>query len=200
MGASSSRMTDSLASEGHPAFRGGGGNGNRPPVMAGGGPPSVASDQDQVDTYSVTSGGSIMYREPGLQEDQGPGDRVYLTPAQVALQTQLKSKHAELSRRIALQQAELLRLGEQLALTYRDPGSFFNNHPPQQQQQVVEPDQINVVLQQPQQQQQQQQQYLASPSLSQPPNLIQPQSIIIRSHQQLPSNMKIVTWRASQQV
>ena len=79
------------------------------------------------------------------------------------------------------------RLGEQLALTYRDPGSFFNNHPPQQQQQVVEPDQINVVLQQPQQQQQppQQQQYLASPSLSQPPNLIQPQSIIIRSHQQL---------------
>ena len=71
--ASSSRMTDSLASEGHPAFRGGGGNGNRPPVMAGGGPPSVASDQDQVDTYSVTSGGSIMYREPGLQEDQGPG-------------------------------------------------------------------------------------------------------------------------------
>ena len=107
--ASSSRMTDSLASEGHPAFRGGGGNGNRPPVMAGGGPPSVASDQDQVDTYSVTSGGSIMYREPGLQEDQGPGDRVYLTPAQVALQTQLKSKHAELSRRIALQQAELLR-------------------------------------------------------------------------------------------
>ena len=107
--ASSSRMTDSLASEGHPAFRGGGGNGNRPPVMAVGGPPSVASDQDQVDTYSVTSGGSIMYREPGHQEDQGPGDRVYLTPAQVALQTQLKSKHAELSRRIALQQAELLR-------------------------------------------------------------------------------------------
>ena len=104
--ASSSRMTDSLASEGHPAFRGG----NRPPVMGGGGAPSVASDQDQVDTYSVTSGGSIMYREPGHQEtDQGPGDRVYLTPAQVALQTQLKSKHAELSRRIALQQAELLR-------------------------------------------------------------------------------------------
>lgn len=195
--ASSSRMTDSLASEGHPAFRGGGGNGNRPPVMAVGGPPSVASDQDQVDTYSVTSGGSIMYREPGHQEDQGPGDRVYLTPAQVALQTQLKSKHAELSRRIALQQAELLRLGEQLALTYRDPGSFFNNHPPQQQQQVVEPDQINVVLQQPQQQQQQQ--YLASPSLSQPPNLIQPQSIIIRSHQQLPTQQQQLNLGMQQQ-
>ena len=112
--ASSSRMTDSLASEGHPAFRAGGG---RPSVMTGVGTASVTSDQDQVDTYSVTSGGSIMYREPGHRgaEDQdqgagaGAGDRIYLTPAQVALQTQLKSKHAELSRRIALQQAELLR-------------------------------------------------------------------------------------------
>ena len=108
--ASSSRMTDSLASEsGHPAFRGGA----RAQVMTGAGPASVASDQDQVDTYSVTSGGSIMYRGPeaGDQADQGAGagDRIYLTPAQVALQTQLKSKHAELSRRIALQQAELLR-------------------------------------------------------------------------------------------
>ena len=109
--ASSSRMTDSLASEGHPAFRGGG----RPSVMAGVGTASVTSDQDQVDTYSVTSGGSIMYREPGHRvseagdQDQAAGDRIYLTPAQVALQTQLKSKHAELSRRIALQQAELLR-------------------------------------------------------------------------------------------
>ena len=35
--------------------------------------------------------------------------RIYLTPAQVALQEQLKSKHSELSRRIALQQAELIR-------------------------------------------------------------------------------------------
>merc|ERR1719220_3242736 len=111
----------------------------------------------------------MMYRGPGQGDQQAAGgdaDRIYLTPAQVALQTQLKSKHAELHRRIALQQAELLRLGEQLALTYRDLGSFFNHPPPQQQQQ-----------------------HQTSPS--QPPNLIQPQSMLIRSHQQLPQQQQI---------
>ena len=118
--ASSSRMSDSLASEGHPAFRGGGRQASRcemsggggAPSLGGGGAPSVTSDQDQVDAFSVTSGGSMMYRGPGQGDQQaggGDADRIYLTPAQGALQTQLKSKHAELHRRIALQQAELLR-------------------------------------------------------------------------------------------
>merc|ERR1712029_1271419 len=96
------------------------------------------------------------------------GGRLCLTPAQVALQQQLKSKHAELSRRIALQQAELLRLGEQLALTYRDPNNAIYNQQQQQQQQqqnIIDPDHINAAQQQHlQQQQQQQQQYLTSPS------------------------------------
>ena len=84
-------------------------------------------------------------------------------------------------------------MGEQLALTYRDPTSFFNHQPPQQQQHVVDPDQLNVVMQQPQQQ------YLASPSLSQPPNLIQPQSIIIRSHPQLPPQQQQLNLGMQQQ-
>merc|ERR1719348_2501665 len=96
--------------------------------------------------------------------------RLFLTAAQVALQQQLKSKHAELSRRIALQQAELLRLGEQLALTYRDPNNAIYNQQQQQQQQqqqnIIDHDHINAAQQQhlQQQQQQQQQQYLTSPS------------------------------------
>ena len=86
----------------------------------------MSSDQEQVDTFSVTSGGGVMYRGGGgggLMDTGGGGagqvsggasgsggsGRLYLTPAQMALQQQLKSKHAELSRRIALQQAELLR-------------------------------------------------------------------------------------------
>lgn len=40
-----------------------------------------------------------------------------LSPAQLQLQRQLRSKHAELSRRIQLQQQELLKLGEQLDIT-----------------------------------------------------------------------------------
>merc|ERR1712029_1298330 len=94
------------------------------------------------------------------------GGRLCLTPAQVALQQQLKSKHAELSRRIALQQAELLRLGEQLALTYRDPNNAIYNQQQQQQQNIIDHDHINAAQQQQhlQQQQQQQQQYLTSPS------------------------------------
>jgi len=40
-----------------------------------------------------------------------------LSPAQLQLQRQLRSKHAELSRRIQLQQQELLKLGEQLEIT-----------------------------------------------------------------------------------
>ena len=57
---------------------------------------------DQMDSFSVSSAGGYGGVEPA-------GQRLYLTPAQVALQEQLKSKHSELSRRIALQQAELIR-------------------------------------------------------------------------------------------
>ena len=45
----------------------------------------------------------------GAEQSQEDRRRIYLTPAQVALQEQLKCKHSELSRRIALQQAELIR-------------------------------------------------------------------------------------------
>ena len=75
----------------------------------------IASSEDQMDSFSVTSGGSLIY--PGMSESasmsglaSGGGNLgLYLTPAQTALQQQLKSKHAELSRRISMQQAELLR-------------------------------------------------------------------------------------------
>ena len=115
--ASSSRMSDTHTSDGHPAYRG-----HRLAQVsvsggAGAGGRSELSADDQLDTFSVTSGGSLIY--PGLSEvspvvtcaaGAAPANaRLYLTPAQMALQQQLKSKHAELSRRIAMQQAELLR-------------------------------------------------------------------------------------------
>ena len=110
-------MSDTHTSDGHPAYRG-----HRLAQVsvsggAGAGGRSELSADDQLDTFSVTSGGSLIY--PGLSEvspvvtcaaGAAPANaRLYLTPAQMALQQQLKSKHAELSRRIAMQQAELLR-------------------------------------------------------------------------------------------
>jgi len=58
-----------------------------------------------------------------------------LTPAQQALQLQLKTKHAELCRRIAQQQAELVQLGEQLLLTHSPAPSSPQGLTVQQQQQ-----------------------------------------------------------------
>ena len=45
----------------------------------------ASSDQDQVDTFSVTSGGSMMYRGGGGGGASEGGGRVYLTPAQVGI-------------------------------------------------------------------------------------------------------------------
>merc|ERR1719270_2553828 len=186
--ASSSRMSDSHTSDtGHPAYRSQRLGGARCDM-------STVSDQDQVDTYSVTSGGSIIYRsEAGGGHVSGGsagiidgGGRLYLTPAQVALQQQLKSKHAELSRRIALQQAELLRLGEQLALTYRDPGNYYT-----QQQQPPDPHLAGLNLQQqPPPASQQPPQYLTSPAPAGPP-VIQQSPILVRSQQQQLNNVVI---------
>merc|ERR1719471_2844188 len=187
--ASSSRVSDSLASETHPAYRG-----QRMPRSD-----INSSDQEQVDVYSVTSGGGMMYRGgPGVIETSGHASngtgRLYLTAAQVALQQQLKSKHAELSRRIAMQQAELLRLGEQLALTYNDPGSYF----PQQQQQQQQ-SHLSVTIPQ-----QQQQQYFAPPQpsplpLQSPHNMRPPlqqqqqmNNVVIQQQQQQLTGMDIV--------
>merc|ERR1711892_39021 len=66
--------------------------------------------------------------------DRPPASPIVLTAAQVALQQQLKTKHAELSRRIVLQQAELLRLGDQLQMTYTQspPSPAYTNHLNQQ--------------------------------------------------------------------
>ena len=112
--ASSSRMSDTHTThtaEGVSAYRG------HRMIQPSGGRSEIASSEDQLDTYSVTSGGSLIY--PGMSEsasmsgvNSGAGNSagIYLTPAQMALQQQLKSKHAELSRRISMQQAELLRL------------------------------------------------------------------------------------------
>merc|ERR1711990_1030340 len=58
-----------------------------------------------------------------------------LTPAQQALQLQLKTKPAELCRRIAQQQAELVQLGEQLVLTHSPAPSSPQGLTIQQQQQ-----------------------------------------------------------------
>jgi len=58
-----------------------------------------------------------------------------LTPAQQALQLQLKTKHAELCRRIAQQQAELVHLGEQLLLTHSPAPTSPQGLTVQQQQQ-----------------------------------------------------------------
>jgi len=193
--ASSSRVSDSLASETHPAYRGQ--RMQRSDINS--------SDQEQVDVYSVTSGGGMMYRGgPGVIETSGHASngtgRLYLTAAQVALQQQLKSKHAELSRRIALQQAELLRLGEQLALTYRDPNNAIYNQQQQQQQQqqnIIDHDHINAAQQQhlQQQQQQQQQQYLTSPS--QPHILHSP--LMVRSQPQQMNNLVLQQQQQQQQ-
>ena len=76
--ASSSRVSDSLASETHPAYRG-----QRMPRSD-----INSSDQEQVDVYSVTSGGGMMYRGgPGVIETSGHASngtgRLYLTAAQV---------------------------------------------------------------------------------------------------------------------
>ena len=97
--ATSSRMSDSVTSDSHPAHRAGASL-----ARAGRAKMAAAEDHcmDQMDSFSVSSAGGYGGPEPG-------GGRVYLTPAQVALQEQLKSKHSELSRRIALQQAELIR-------------------------------------------------------------------------------------------
>merc|ERR1719273_767439 len=117
-------MSDSVTSDSHPAHRAGTG-------LARVGRTKISAEDhcmDQMDSFSVSSAG-------GYGGVEAAGQRVYLTPAQVALQEQLKSKHSELSRRIALQQAELIRLGEQLALTYQQPDIFFNNQQQQQQQQ-----------------------------------------------------------------
>jgi len=59
-----------------------------------------------------------------------------LSPAQQQLQQQLRTKHAELARRIASQQEELLRLGNQLALTPQShnqsqPSTFKSQQQPQ---------------------------------------------------------------------
>jgi len=192
--ASSSRMSDSHTSDGHPAYRS--------QRLAR----CDMSDQDQVDTYSVTSGGSIIYRsEAAAAGSRGSvsgsgsgmvdgGGRLYLTPAQVALQHQLKSKHAELSRRIALQQAELLRLGEQLALTYRDPGSYYNQPAPPDPQlgglnlhQHLSP--APTPSQPPPQ-------YL---SVSPAPPVIQPSPILVRSQPQPPQQLNNVVIQQHQQ-
>ena len=100
--ATSSRMSDSVTSDSHPAHRAGA----RPGLARlGRAKISGAEDHcmDQMDSFSVSSAGGYG---GGVEP---PGQRIYLTPAQVALQEQLKSKHSELSRRIALQQAELIR-------------------------------------------------------------------------------------------
>lgn len=109
--ASSSRMSDTHTThtaEGVSAYRG-----HR--MLQPSGRSEIASSEDQMDSFSVTSGGSLIY--PGMSESAsmsglasgGGNSGLYLTPAQTALQQQLKSKHAELSRRISMQQAELLR-------------------------------------------------------------------------------------------
>ena len=110
--ASSSRMSDTHTADGVSsvsAYRG-----HR--MIQPSGRSEIASSEDQMDSFSVTSGGSLIY--PGLSESAsmsgvasgtGGNSGLYLTPAQMALQQQLKSKHAELSRRISMQQAELLR-------------------------------------------------------------------------------------------
>ena len=97
--ATSSRMSDSVTSDSHPAHRAGTGL-----ARVGRAKISAVDDHcmDQMDSFSVSSVGGYGGVEAASQ-------RVYLTPAQVALQEQLKSKHSELSRRIALQQAELIR-------------------------------------------------------------------------------------------
>ena len=82
--ASSSRVSDSLASETHPAYRG-----QRIPRSD-----INSSDQEQVDVYSVTSGGGMMYRGgPGVIETGGHASngtgRLYLTAAQVRIVTQI---------------------------------------------------------------------------------------------------------------
>lgn len=175
-------MSDTHTAEGVSAYRG-----HR--MIQPSGRSEIASSEDQLDSFSVTSGGSLIY--PGLSESAsmstvgagGGNSGLYLTPAQMALQQQLKSKHAELSRRIAMQQAELLRLGEQLALTYRDPSNFYETQQsdPQQQQPVHNNHQLNVTIAQPQQQQ-----FMAMEASS--PHLISPNLAAMRPpqhHQQM---------------
>ena len=117
--ATSSRMSDSVTSDSHPAHRAGAGL-----ARAGRAKISSAEDHcmDQMDSFSVSSAGGYG---AGGAEAAG-GGRVYLTPAQVALQEQLKSKHSELSRRIALQQAELIRSVSQSDQSLRSVTSLIS--------------------------------------------------------------------------
>lgn len=149
---------------------------------------------DNSDTYSVTSADKYSGVRPSGRSprscekpfvdpctgdpdqsspdkfDLPPASPLVLTAAQVALQHQLKTKHAELSRRIALQQAELTRLGDQLSLTFTQSAPGYNGQQQQLgQQQAAAPPQSPQQLQRTQQQQpntgqQQQVMYSASDS------------------------------------
>ena len=77
----------------------------------------------------------------------GAAAPLLLTPAQQLLQQQLRTKHCELERRIAEQQQELARLGQQLNLSIQNTGPFHHQQlmqlprqqlgPEQQQQQLT---------------------------------------------------------------
>ena len=127
--ASSSRLSqgesEAGSGGGHPAYRQSRLSQNRP------GP-----DQLTAEEMSCSDGGAVgevgLSCSPATSTAGGVGSRstpaLHVTPAQMALQQQLRTKHGELSRRIAGQQAELARLGEQLAAT-----SYPAPSPPQQQ-------------------------------------------------------------------
>merc|ERR1712228_675596 len=94
-----------------------------------------------------------------------------LTSTQIQIQQQLKAKHATLSRRIAMQQAELLKLEEQLHMKFGKMAPTYGNHiqpqpqpqqQPQHQMQQQQQNQLNMA----QQQQQQQQQLVMNPVFS----------------------------------
>jgi len=182
--ATSSRMSDSVTSDSHPVNRQ-----SMPPNSRIGRCELSSSDDhclDPLDSFSVTSGGMFGGEEQSREEDR---QNIYLTPAQIALQEQLKSKHSELSRRIALQQAELIRLGEQLALTYQQPTAFYNNQQqPQQQQQQQQQQHVLNRESETFSIQQQHHPYLNPPQPPAPPQqqatvVLQP-NIMVRSHGQ----------------
>merc|ERR1711973_784216 len=153
--ASSSRVSDSLASETHPAYRG-----QRMPRSD-----INSSYQEQVDVYSVTSGGGMMYRGgPGVIETSGHASngtgRLYLTAAQVALQQQQQNiiDHDHIN---AAQQQHLQQQQQQQQQYLTSPSQPHILHSPLMVR--SQPQQMNnLVLQQQQQQQQhhQQQQHM----------------------------------------
>jgi len=139
-----------------------------------GGSESMMNDQQYLDPRQSEHQGMAITKSPlgNSQEklDQQSITPLVLTSTQIQIQQQLKAKHATLSRRIAMQQAELLKLEEQLHLKFGKMTPTYGNHiqpqPQQQPQHQMQQQQQNQLNMAQQQQQQQQQQLVMNPVFS----------------------------------